>query len=139
MKKNKFMEKIFEVLKGLGNNMKNVLTEKGLKPEVDKEYITMMDIEIYEGTKETGLIPEGSIVHKVEILTNEEDMPRGYNFIVKETGEQHHTNYPWILALNTPENLIKIATAKQLKIERAAAQKKHKEALSKVETLQIRK
>lgn len=115
------------------------LIAKGLEPDYKAEYILMRDIELnqmFDG--EDGMLYEGTIVCCVIATVSKDNIHTGYDFIVKDTNKMYHTNYPWILALNTPENIIKIKKAKEFEKLRDIAIKTYNKVLDEVTTLKIK-
>jgi len=116
------------------------LIAEGIKPDYKAEYILMRDIEINflnsSRDNETGIIPEGSIVYFVMETMSSDNRHTGYDFVYNN--KTYHTNYPWILALNTPENVIRIKKAKEFEKFRDSVDKAYSKLLNEVETLKIK-
>lgn len=117
------------------------LIDSGLKPDSTKEYIIMMDIPLYEGSgfEQSGTLPEGSIVNNVQATKNSSERHTGYDFNVKGGDKIYHTNYPWVLALNSTENVEKINKykAQSAIVEQAQVLQTH--LRNQIETLAIKK
>lgn len=138
--KNSISEKVYNDL--------NSLIEIGKEPVKDMEYIVMREYPHYiprtspsEGIHDFRLhdeiiIQEGTIVNNVRVK-KENGRHLGYNFTIKETGLESHTNYPWILAENTPENVVKIAQLKESEKEIERLESILSSLRSKINTLKF--
>lgn len=117
------------------------LIDQGLMPDSTKEYILMMDLELSPRDsifKKIGFAAEGSILINVVATRNSNNWHTGYDFTVKESGLESHTNYPWALALNTPENVLKIEAMKIARKKLDEAEAIFKAAWNEIETLKIK-
>lgn len=121
-----------ESLEQLLEDIKAKRTRHALKGE----FIVMQDIPEFNILKKSSAVVQGTIVSQVEQLKTD-GHSSGYHFTVINTGEQHHTNYYWILARNTPENLQRIAHAATLEKKAKISKNEYEMALRKIETLPI--
>jgi hypothetical protein len=111
------------------------MIEKGKEPRTDINYIVMMDLPasvLYE----TPFVEKGTIVKDVKIRTNQDgNIHLGYDFEMVETGEKCHTNYSWVLAKHTPDNMLKLSIFEGIKAQLEKLEKECENARFSVETL----
>lgn len=115
------------------------MIEKGKEPRTDINYIVMMDLPA-SSLYELPFVAKGTIVKDVKIRIDQgENMHLGYDFEILETGEQCHTNYPWVLAEYTPENMLKLSIFEDIKAKLEKLEKECDNARCLIETLAFRK
>ena len=120
----------------------NHLIKKGIEPKPNQEYVLFIDsIHTpipYEWRDKLEYTPAGTIVHNVRIRTNEDGAHLGYDFTIKETGVESHTNYPWNLLEYTPENMKVLAEYRQKEAELVKMEKELKAFRETLSTLEIK-
>ena len=111
----------------------------------DVEYVLVYDFPPWAGDGESDdkvLVPKDTVVINVRykstsslasavILGGDSEL----EFTVKDTGEKYTTNYGYMFALNTPENLAHLGMARSARAIREQAERAAKHAMEQVETV----
>jgi len=113
------------------------LIQQGRDPK-NIEYIVMHDIT--ELGTDSIRVKKGTIVINVKSKTGEDGVGHGYgyNFNDKEAGQLHHTNYPWMLAENTEENIKIIKLYDSLWAERDHLESRICSCAKTIRTLEVK-
>lgn len=103
-----------------------------LRPaDPNAEYVLAYHHPVYEKDPKKVRVPKGTVVTNVTYKPIGGVLHRTVlggatqlEFTVKETGETFQTNYGYMFALNTPENLARLAKVDQLQIDRDEADRR---------------
>lgn len=114
------------------------MIEKGKEPRTDINYIVLFDIpasELYE----TPFVAKGTIVKDLKIITDQNGIGHlGYDFEILNTGEKCHTNYPWMLAEYSSDNMLKLSIYEDLRSQLEKLEKECEKARFSIDTLAFR-
>jgi hypothetical protein len=115
--------------------MKNKDPYAGIEPNPNLEYLIVRDLE-YGASGQKYF--RNTVVVNVKKCTDEHKRHDGYYFTLKDTGVEHHTMYPWLLAENTPSSRAKLEEYHKLWDERERLDKIISEKCKELDTLALR-
>ncbi len=110
-------------------------------PDPNAEYVLVFDYPIYAETPEDVILPKDTVVIKVGFSRNDSYFSQALaggieiEFFVKATGERHTTNYGYMFALNTPDNLKRLDVYRYWKKEHEATRRWMDLAIQDVDTV----